>query len=54
MVCVDVAVVILCSPGQEKSCLVLNIGGIGIECLKGGHEHEKDNVACGTLCFVVV
>jgi hypothetical protein len=54
MACLYVEDVILCLTGQDKSCLSLNIGGIGIDVHEGGHGHEKGNVTGGTLCFVVV
>jgi hypothetical protein len=56
MACLYLETVISCLTGQEKSCLVLNIGGIGIDVdvHEGGHGHEKGNVTGGTLCFVVV
>jgi hypothetical protein len=46
--------VISCLTGQEKSCLALNIGGIGIDVREGGHGHEKGNVTGGTPCGVVL
>ena len=54
MACLYLENVILCLTGQEKSCLALNIGGIGIGVHEGGHGHEKGNVTGGTLCVVVV
>jgi hypothetical protein len=54
MACLYLENVISCLTGQEKSCLVLNIGGIGIDVHEGGHGHEKGNVTGGTFCVVVV
>jgi hypothetical protein len=53
MACLYVEDVILCLTGQEKSCLSLNIGGIGIDVHEGGHGHEK-NIGIGSMLRMYV